>query len=226
VWTQDEGSFLDAALVDAMFTLDGPKVEGEEGRRYDAGLDLGHSSDSTAFAIVHREGEEVHLDRLVTWTPTKGRPVDFGEVEEFVLAARKRFKFKLRFDPWQGISMAERFKEKRIPTEPFQFGQASKQKLAAALLEAVNTGTLKLYEDEHLRKELLELRLRQAPSGAWSWDHPAGGHDDRVVALSLALMGALERRRRPTPDVSPVSITGPSAWRGSGGVQVGVGPWR
>ena len=68
-----------------------------------------------------------------------------------------------------------------------------------SLLHTLNAGHLRLYEAEGLRDELMGLRLRQSASGAWSFDHTRGGHDDRAVALSLMTVSALERRsRRPT----------------------------
>jgi cytosine/adenosine deaminase-related metal-dependent hydrolase len=46
-----------------------------------------------------------------------------------------------------------------------------------------------------LRDELRALRLRQT-AGGWSFDHASGRHDDRAVALSLALLGAIEAGSR------------------------------
>ena len=218
-WTQAEGSFLDAALVEALFTLDGPAVEAEPGRRYAAGLDLGHANDSSALAVMHRAKDGAAcLDRLATWVPAKGRPVDFAAVERFVLAAHERFGFRLRLDPWQGIALAQRLREAGVRAEEFHFGSGTKQRLASVLLEAVNTGGLRLYDDDDLRHELLELRLRQSASGAWSWDHPSGGHDDRVTALALALVELSQAKRRaPIPDIGPVSVTrGAPAWGATG----------
>jgi hypothetical protein len=90
-WTAAEGSFLDPAIVEAAFTLDAPTLERDPAHSYAAALDLGAVSDRTAFCVGHRQGEAVHLDRMQTWTGSRARPVDFGAVEEFVLAAHKRF---------------------------------------------------------------------------------------------------------------------------------------
>src|SRR5215217_5816216 len=133
-WTQAEGSFLDPAVIDAAFTLEGPALDRGAGSSYVAGLDLGHVSDRSAFALGHREGQEVHLDRLQVWQGSRGPPVDFDEVERFVRAAHERFRFTLRLDPWQAIALAQRLREPHIRTKEFHFGAASKQRLAAALL--------------------------------------------------------------------------------------------
>lgn len=191
-WVAAADSFVDPAVIEAAFVEDGPTLQRAAGRVYCAGLDLGAVADRTAFAICHREGEAVILDRLQTWQGTRARPVDFGEVEGFIVAAHQRFGFRLRLDPWQGLDLARRLRTQGIAAEEFPFSQGSKQRLAATLLQTLNAGSLRLYPAEGLREELLGLRLRQSASGAWSFDHRSGGHDDRVMALALALVAALE----------------------------------
>ena len=193
-WTAAEGSFLDPALVEAAFTLDGPALDRQAGVPwYVAGLDLGVRHDRTVFAIGHREGDRVLLDRMQTWKGSRLRPVDFGEVEDFIVQAHKRFRFALRLDPWQGLDLAQRLRARGIRADEFTFTAASKQRLAASLLSTVNSGNLALYEAEGLRDELLGLRLVQTSSGGWAFDHRSGGHDDRAVALALMTVAALER---------------------------------
>jgi hypothetical protein len=199
-WTEAEGAFLDPAVVDAAFSLAGPALAAEPGRSgYMAGLDLGHVNDRSVFAIVHqREGGDVYLDRLQTWAPTKDAPVDFGDIEYFIRAAHERFRFTLRLDPWQGLDLAQRLRAAGIPAREFNFSAGSKQKLAATLLHSLNAGKLRLYPAEGLREELLDLRVKQTAAGGWTFDHKTGGHDDRAVALALALLAVIER---PSNDV-------------------------
>jgi hypothetical protein len=227
-WTAAEGSFLDPAVVDAAFVLDGPGLgpteqpDKERASRfsYHAALDLGSVSDRTVFAIGHREGEAVHLDRMQTWQGSRRRPVDFAAVEAFIAEAHLRFKFRLRLDPWQGLQMAQSLRSQGVATEEFPFSQGSKQRLAATLLHALNSGGLRLYEADGLRDELLGLRLRQSASGSWSFDHSSGGHDDRAVSLALMLVAALEQRRRQPvivfADDAPILDPGELPHPGSG----------
>jgi phage terminase large subunit-like protein len=186
-----------------------------------AGLDLGHSRDRTAFAIVHRQDEEVRLDRMQVWTPTRGEPVDFGEVESFVRAAHERFRFRLRLDPWQGLDLAQRLRAAGIHAEEFHFSPASKQRLASTLLHQINTGRLRLYDAPGLREELLDLRVKQTTSGGWAFDHDARGHDDRAVALALALVAAIERPSNDAISISTVAAPGPPVVEGRGLTRTG-----
>jgi hypothetical protein len=194
-WTQAAGSFLDPAVIEAAFRLDGPALERELGGRfvYAAGLDLGTVNDRTVLSIGHRDGDRVVLDRMQSWQGSRKRPVNFAEVERFILDAHRRFSFSLRLDPWQGLDLAQRLRGAGVYAEEFSFSQMSKQRLAATLLSTVNAGNLVLYDAEGLREELLALRLVQSSSGAWGFDHQRGGHDDRVVALALMTVALLER---------------------------------
>ncbi len=192
-WVAAEGSFLDPAAIDSAFVLDGPTLERAGDGGYVAGLDLGTVNDRTVLAIAHREGDVVLLDRMQTWQGSRRQPVDFGEVEEFVVEAHKRFGFSLRLDPWQGLDLAQRLRKRGVSAEEFNFTATSKQRLAQTLLSTINAGHLRLYEAEGLRDELLGLRLVQSSSGAWGFDHKARGHDDRATALALAVVALIER---------------------------------
>jgi len=193
-WVAADGAFLDPAVIDRAFSLDGPSVEAEKGRHgYIAGLDLGSRHDRTAFAIGHLYDGAIHLDRLQVWQGSRANPIDFSEVEAFIVQAHERFRFALRLDPWQGLDLAQRLRRRGIRAEEFTFTQGSKQRLAATLLSTLNTGRLRLYDAPGLRDELAALRLAQSRSGLWSFDHQAGGHDDRAVALALVAVGLLER---------------------------------
>ena len=200
-WTAAAGAFLDPAVVDAAFVLDG-EAPAYGGRSYVASLDLGMVNDRTVFAIGHRgEGEAVLLDRMMAWKGSRLRPVDLEEVERYIVVAHQAYRFKLRLDPWQGLDLAQRLRKQGIQAEEFNFNEGSKQRLAATLLQSLNAGHLSLYEAEGLREELLGLRLKQKNSGAWSFDHERRGHDDRAVALALMTVAALE-----SPNHGPAGI--------------------
>ncbi len=193
-WTAAEGSFLDPAMVEAAFRLDGPALERDpHAGLYVAGLDLGVRHDRTVFAIGHRGGDQVVLDRMMAWKGSRLRPVDFSEIEDFIVQAHKRFHFRLSADPWQGLDLAQRLRARGIRVDEFNFTAASKQRLAASMLSTINSGNLLLYDAEGLKDELMALRLVQTTSGAWAFDHQRGGHDDRATALALLVVAALER---------------------------------
>ena len=195
-WTMSEGSFLDPAALDAAFSLGGP-AEPSINHGYVAGLDLGTVNDRTVLSAGHAYADRVYLDRMVTWQGTRKQPVNFEEVERTIVAAHRRYDFTLHIDPWQGFDLAQRLRARGIAVEEVNFSPASKQRLAGTLLSTVNSGALALYDAEGLRDELLGLRLVQTSSGAWTFDHTRGGHDDRAVALALMTVAALEAEQEP-----------------------------
>ena len=193
-WVAAQGSFLDPAAIEAAFILRGPALErkGNVGG-HAAGLDLGTVNDRTVLTIGHKELDVVVLDRMMSWQGSRRHPVNFAEVEAFIVEAHRRFQFTLRLDPWQGLDLAQRLRARGVRAEEFTFTAASKQKLAATLLSAINAGKLHVYDAEGLRDELLALRLVQSSAGTWSFDHKKGGHDDRAISLSLMATALLER---------------------------------
>ncbi len=210
-WTQADGAFLDPAMLDLAFALEGPSATARKGRRgYVAGLDLGSRNDRTAFAIGHVRDGVIRLDRMEVWQGSRAHPVDFAEVEEFIVSAWERFRFTLRLDPWQGLDLAQRLRKRGIRAEEFTFSQGSKQRLAATLMSILNTGRLRLYEAPGLREELLALRLAQTRSGLWHFDHQTGGHDDRATALALVAVALLERPIGSVSTESRIPREGPA----------------
>jgi hypothetical protein len=192
-WVEAEGSFLDAAVIDRAFSLDGPTLGREGHLTYAAGLDLGSVNDATAFAIGHLWEGVIYLDLLNIWQGSRAHPVDFTEVESFIAASHDRYRFQLRADQWQSLQMLDRLRRRGVRADKFTFSQGSKQRLAQTLMSSLNAGRFRLYEAEGLRDELLGLRLEQSKAGLWSFNHRAGGHDDRATALALVAVGLLEK---------------------------------
>lgn len=206
VWTQAEGAFLSPEALDGCFSMAEPPLRHND-RSYTAALDLGHVNDRTAFCIGHRESGQVVLDRMYTWTGSPKAPVSFEMVESQILAAHSDYRFRLSLDPWQGYHLAERLRRKGVSAKEVNFSPAFKQRLASTLLQAVNDELLRLYPAEGLREELLALKVK-ATSNGWTFDHAAGGHDDRAVALALMTVAALGRSE-PRSDLRARVVGGP-----------------
>jgi hypothetical protein len=178
--------------LDECFALAGPQPPDPHGRpRYVAGLDLGHVNDRSALAVAHRDGPHVVLDYMRTWEGSRRSPISFDDVENGIASAHDDYRFRLSADPWQALHVLQRLRTRGIRAREFNFSPSAKQRLASTLLQSVNDRTLRLYPVGGLREELLGLRVKQTSSG-WTFDHEAGGHDDRAVALSLAIVAAWE----------------------------------
>lgn len=197
-WVQAEGTFFDEAVIAAAFTRDGPLLHRHRPNGelvpgpFRASLDLGAVTDPSVFSMGHREGDLLVLDRMQVWQGSRKRPVDFSEVEQFILALHAKFGFEMKFDSWQALDVAQRLRTRGVKAEEYVFSPASKQKLAQTLLSTINNGGWALYEPGGLEDELVRLRLVQTSSGSWAFDHVRGRHDDRAVALALLGVALLE----------------------------------
>ena len=207
-WVPAEGAFLAAEAVDEAFTLTGPTAPWREQHVYSAALDLGSVHDRTAFAVVHRDGPAVVMDGLRVWQGNKKAPVNFQEVEEVVAEGHREYGFRLSFDRWQALDLAQRLTARGVSCSEYVFSRPNKQRLAQTLLSLLNGGNLKLYEPGGLKDELLNLKLVQNGDGSWGFDHRPGQRDDMAVAVSMAATSALER---PTFTAQPVRWREPDA---------------
>ena len=220
-WTEPVGDFLDPDAIDRAIRREGPNMHPTTAG-YVAALDLGAVNDRTVFCIGHREEGRTILDLMETWQGSRSAPVNFAAVGEAVLDLCRRFKVdRLVLDPWQGLEMAGRLKAEGVKVREFHFSPQSKMRLASSLLHALNTDALDLYEANGLRDELVALRVTQTGTGMFAFDHAAGEHDDRAVALSMMLVELTDRASRPRiPEevheaIAEInrSLVSPSHWR-------------
>lgn len=198
-WIETEGAFLSVENIDQCFTLDGPNFVPEPGRHYFGAMDLGVVNDRTVFAIAHLDDRgQIVLDQKKVWVPTKDRQVSLPEVEAYVLDAYSTFNFHLTVDPWQGYQMIERLRASGVPITVLNFGGATKQHLASALLEAFGTKQFALYESDGFRDELRALRVKPLSNGrGFTFDHQSGKgqHDDQAMVLAMLALHATESDR-------------------------------
>jgi hypothetical protein len=190
-WTAAEDRLTSLEDLRACVLLDGP-LEPVAGGRYVIGLDLGLKRDRTVAAVAHGEkagdGVRVVLDRMEVWSGTRLRPVNLTAVEEWLLEVALRFnRAKIIADPYQAVGMAQRLRRGGLQVEEYAFSQQSVGRLAVALHTAIRDHRLVLPADEELIDELANVRLRETSPGVLRMDHDSDKHDDRAIALSLAV---------------------------------------
>jgi phage terminase large subunit-like protein len=192
VWTASEDRLASPEELRECVTLDGP-LEPQSGVRYLIAADLGLKRDRTVAAVCHREGARVLLDRMEVWQGSRLRPVKLEAVEEWILEASRRYgRARVTIDPWQGVGLAQRLRAKGVRVEEFSFTAASVGKLAASLFNAIRDRALALPDDEELLDELAHVQLRESSPGVYRLGHAANRHDDRAVALALAVTTLLQ----------------------------------
>lgn len=212
-WVAPEDRLVVADDLAACVTLSGPLAP-ERGRAYVIGLDVGIVNDRTVAVVAHSEpmaGEPraarscVTVDRIFVWAGSRANPVQLAEVGEWLRYTSQEYnRAQVVFDPHQAIDLTQRLSRAGVRVEKFDFTQASVGRLALALFEALRNRTLALPDDEDLLDELRNVRLREASPGTFRIDHDPDKHDDRVIALALAVQ-RLMQRGTPRPMRSYVS---------------------
>ena len=186
---QDRLSTLDD--LRACATLPGP-LEPRANVTYTVGCDLGLKKDRTAVAVCHAErmdsGVRVVLDHMRVWEGRRLRPVKLGDVEEHLLGVSQRYNnAKVVIDPWQAAGLSQRLRHSGVRVSEFVFSQTSVGRLASALHTTIRDRRIVLSDDEALIDELANVRLRETSPGVLRMDHDAHSHDDRAIALALAM---------------------------------------
>ena len=189
-WCAPDDSIADPDDVRAACVLAGPLAP-DEACTYICSLDLGTRNDRTVAVIAHGErGEDatrVVVDRIQVWTPKPANPVSLDDVRAWLVEMCRSYRAKLLYDPSQAYLMIEQVRKAGVHTEEFVFSSSSVGKLATAIMQALRGRTLLLPDDEELRRELLAVRLRETSPNVLRIDHASGGHDDRVIAVAMAV---------------------------------------
>ena len=138
--------------------------------------------------MARRLGLRVPLDRMQVWKGTAKRPVQLSEVEDWLLESAQFYRpLRVVFDPYQAVGLAQRLRQHGVAMEEFTFSQSSVGKLASTLHVAIREHQVALPDDPELLEELANVRLREVSTGVMRMDHDSDKHDDRAIALALAV---------------------------------------
>ena len=199
-WCAPDDSIADPDDARAACVLAGPLAP-DEACTYICSLDLGTRNDRTVAVIAHGErGEDttrVVVDRIQVWTPKPANPVSLDDVRAWLVEMCRSYRAKLLYDPSQAYLMIEQVRKAGVRTEEFVFSSSSVGKLATAIMQAFRGRTLLLPDDEELRRELLGVRLRETSPNVLRIDHASGGHDDRVIAVAMAVYDLTAHTNNP-----------------------------
>jgi hypothetical protein len=198
-WTDASGDFITREMLSKCIDRElTPRLKGVPGVEYVAGLDLGLTRDRTARAIAHYDSatDSVTLDSLRVWQGSRGNAVEIAAVEEdLITISRDFFIPAVLADPWQLQGSIQRLQGSVLMTE-FTFSAGNVRRLSETLFSLINAGQLRLYPDPELETELLGMEVKQTSYG-WRIDHGTRGYSDRVMALGMACLAALEVGRTP-----------------------------
>ncbi|MGD0748146.1 MAG: terminase large subunit [Acidimicrobiales bacterium] len=200
-WVEGEDRLVSIENLNAAVTLDGPQ-EPRPGVRYRIGIDLGLSHDKTAVACAHAvtdpgtdpPSRRIVLDRLLVFEGTKAHPVRISDVESAVLSLWRAYnRAKVRADPWQAVGMIQRLRARGCAVEEWSYTAGRYGQMASVLYALLRDGRIDLYPDDGLLDELRNVRLEETVPGQLRIQHDVGRHDDRCVAIGMAVVPLVQR---------------------------------
>ena len=194
-WQAGEDRLTTVENLLAAVTLDGPQ-EPRRGVTYRMGLDIGLTRDATAIAVAHADVDprttpptrRLVLDRLVVLQGRPGQPVSDRAIEEAVFSLWRTYnRAKLRCDPFYAAWLVESLKKRGVSVEPWSYTDKRYGAMASVLFAALRDRRIDLYPDDDLIDELRNVRLVETTPGQLRIQHDPGKHDDRSVAIGMAM---------------------------------------
>jgi phage terminase large subunit-like protein len=197
----------------------------EHGRRYVCALDLGLVKDRTVAVVAHLETAEapwidgrqaeakrvVVVDRINVWQGSRSRPVQLGDVEEWLSQAHSSYRCRVVADPWQATGLGQRLKGRGVRFDEFTFSSASTARLATTLHGVIRGHGITIPNDRELVEELSTVRLVETGPSSVRIDHESGRHDDRAIAVALAAVALLSEDVQTAAPVTYYRIPGRAA---------------
>jgi hypothetical protein len=171
----------------------------ERGHQYVFGVDWGRTNDFTAISVIDATlGEQVALDRFsnIDYEYQSERLHKWAEVYRPVLIVAESNAMGRPLVERLQLGYARLLGDARpaLPVWAWEATNASKAALVQALGLAIERGDLTLLDDQVQIGELQAYEAQVLPSGMIRYGAPAGQHDDTVIALGLAYLGAQRDR--------------------------------
>jgi len=160
--------------------------------RYVFGVDWGQLHDFTVVSVVDvTTRSQVHLDRFnrIDWYLQVGRIRVLAEKFRPALVIAERNSV--------GSPQLEAMQRLNLPVWGWDASNATKHEAMSALALAFERGDISILDDPVQIGELLAYDAERLPSGVLRYGAPEGMHDDCVVSLALAWLGARTPDGRP-----------------------------
>jgi phage FluMu gp28-like protein len=153
------------------------------GLEYSMGVDLARVEDFTVITMIGSDGRQVFHQRFnqISWE---------RQIASIVEAARTFRPVVYCDSTGVGDPIFERLRNAGLDIYPYQFTNASKQRLIDHLAMQLEQGKLRLMDVPEQEAELAAYAYELTPSRNVRMGAPEGMHDDCVIALALAAWGA------------------------------------
>jgi hypothetical protein len=169
-------------VVDRGRTANEPPANG---RTYTLGVDLARVEDFTVLSVLDDAGRQVYHDRF--------NQISWERQTAAILDVARQYRATVFIDSTGvGDPIYERIRLAGASVDPYQFTNASKERLIDHMAMQIEQGKVRLMDIPAQTNELLAYQYELTPSRNVRMNAPEGMHDDCVISLGLATWGATE----------------------------------
>lgn len=212
-WTKSEERFIDMADWDACVDPEHrPALPRSLPAEISVGVDIGIKHDSAAVVGVYYDaqaGEVVQAFHRI-WQPTPTDPLDLEDtIEDYLREANRNYRLeRIRYDPYQFISSAQRLSKEGLLMEEFPQTSGNLTAMGQNLWELITGKNMRLYRSEEVRGQAKQAVAVESTRG-WKIDKAKARHKiDVIIALAMAALAAVKPGQsegpRPLPSVAMV----------------------
>jgi hypothetical protein len=156
----------------------------EQGRSYTLGVDLARVEDFTVLTVMDGTGKQVYHERF--------NQISWERQCSSIHAVAAKYRAVTYLDSTGvGDPIYERLRQTGLDVLPYQFNNASKERLIDHLAMQIEQGKVRLLDVDDQTNELLAYQYELTPFRNVRMNAPEGMHDDCVISLALAAWGAL-----------------------------------
>lgn len=194
-FAEGAGAFLNATAVHECIVKGRPELPPLPEVRYVAAADPAFAAggDAFTFAIGHKSGSTVVIDRLLSWRG-KSSPLNSDAVLDEIAAAAHEYGVReLTSDQYAVIPLADGLRKRGVFLRGQPLTNELKADIYGTLKRALNLGEVELLDDPRLASELVHLQMRPTPSGKPKIGAAAGHHDDLAMVVATVVHSLVGR---------------------------------
>ena len=191
-WVSNESSLFDMEDWDACVDPEHRPPLPDKGIRLYVAADASIKKDRSAVVSVYRKDNFIRLGPFRTWQPSSKEPMDLeATMEAYIKDLANNFRIgEVRYDPWQLHRSATTLQQANVNMVEFAQTVGNMTDAGQALYDAIKHKTLKLYQDDELRKEACFAIGKETPRGMRIVKEKASHKIDAIVALAMAVLGS------------------------------------
>ena len=188
-FTGREGTFITAAQWDACVDGDHRPLMVPRGVSLVLGVDIGPRNDTSGVVGVYGTDGGAAVWTSRKWEPTPGE-TNIGAVEDYILGLHSTYGLAaVLYDPYQFLGSAERLRDRGLPMVEWPQTVDRLTMMGQNLLDLVRTRRLQVYDDEDLRRHVLNAVAIETARGWRIAKDKTTRKIDLAVALAMAALG-------------------------------------